>query len=318
MSALRLRGVSKSYDGRQAVEPLDLDLAEGRVCGLLGPNGAGKTSTIRMITGVMLPDSGEVRILGEPYRPELRRRIGYLPEEHGLYPKMLVREHLVFLASLQGVPSPRRRKVATEWLERLGLADRAERKVEELSKGMQQKLQFIATVLHDPELLVLDEPFSGLDPVNARLLKDIVLEFVARGRAVILSTHRMEEVERMCDDICLIDKGRKVVDGPLAEVKRRYGHNTVELEFDGDGAFLDRLPGVVRVDRYARYAEVRLKDGADPQTLFDALAGRVRVRRFSVGEPSVNDIFIELTGGAPATKEAPLEGAAAAALPPGA
>ncbi|MGH9869021.1 MAG: ABC transporter ATP-binding protein [Candidatus Polarisedimenticolia bacterium] len=294
--ALELKGVCKSYDGRQALEPLDLTLKRGRVCGLLGPNGAGKTTTIRMITGILLPDAGTISLFGDIFRPELRRRLGYLPEEHGLYPKMKVGEHLEFLGALHGLSPADRRARTKRWLERLGLADRAARKVEELSKGMQQKLQFIATVLHEPELLVLDEPFSGLDPGNAKVLKDIVLEFVAAGRTVILSTHRMEQVEMMCDDICLIDRGRCVVSGPLAEVKKRYGHNTVHLEFEGPGEQIERLPGVQRVDRYARYAEVRLAEKADPQDLFNALAGRVRVRRFALGEPSINDIFLELTG----------------------
>jgi ABC-2 type transport system ATP-binding protein len=295
-AALELRGISKSYKGHQALHPLDLSLAPGRVCGLLGPNGAGKTTTIRMITGILLPDTGSISLFGEPFSGTLRRRLGYLPEEHGLYPKMQVAEHLEFLGALHGLAPAERRRRAAGWLERLGLADRAARKVEELSKGMQQKLQFIATVLHEPDLLILDEPFSGLDPANAKLLKDIIMEFVAAGRTLLLSTHRMEQVEMMCDDICLIHRGRKVADGSLRDVKKRYGHNTVQLEFDGPGEILDRLPGVARIDRYARYAEVRLADGADPQGLYDALAGRVRVRRFALGEPSVHDIFLELTG----------------------
>ncbi|HET6372935.1 MAG TPA: ATP-binding cassette domain-containing protein [Candidatus Polarisedimenticolia bacterium] len=296
MNALELKGVSKSYDGHQALAPLDLTVGEGRVCGLLGPNGAGKTTTIRMITGILLPDVGDVVLFGEKFRQDLRRRIGYLPEEHGLYPKMIVREHLEFLAGLQGIASARRAAAVKGWLDRLGLSQWAGRKVEELSKGMQQKVQFIATVLHEPDLLVLDEPFSGLDPVNTKLLKDIILEFVRGGKTVILSTHRMEQVEMMCDDICLIDRGRQVVHGQLGEIRRRYGHNSVRVEFEGDTGFLDGLKGVSRVDRYANYAEVQLKDGAEPQILFDALAGKVRVRRFEVGEPSINDIFIELTG----------------------
>jgi ABC-2 type transport system ATP-binding protein len=304
--ALELRGVTKSYNGHQALQPLDLTLERGRVCGLLGPNGAGKTTTIRMITGILMPDSGSIRLMGEPCTSASRLRLGYLPEEHGLYPKMKVGDHLEFIGALHGLDAVERRKRVTGWLERMNLADRAQRKVEELSKGMQQKLQFIATVLHDPDLLILDEPFSGLDPGNAKLLKDILMEFVAKGRTLLLSTHRMEQVEMMCDDICLIDRGRLVVAGPIADIKKRYGHDTVQLEFDGPGEMLDALPGVRRIDRYAKYAEVRLADGADPQALYDALAGRVRVRRFALGEPSINDIFLELTGGDSATEPVPV------------
>ena len=294
--ALELRGVTKAYKGHQALHPLDLTVERGRVCGLLGPNGAGKTTTIRMITGILMPDTGSIHLMGEPCTSASRLRLGYLPEEHGLYPKMRVGEHLEFIGALHGLDPLERRRRVTQWLERLGLADRAKQKVEEFSKGMQQKLQFIATVLHDPELLILDEPFSGLDPGNAKLLKDILMEFVAKGRTLLLSTHRMEQVEMMCDDICLIDRGRLIVGGPIAEVKKKYGHDTVQLEFDGPGEMLDALPGVRRIDRYAKYAEVRMADGADPQALYDALAGRVRVRRFALGEPSINDIFLELTG----------------------
>ncbi|HKY31479.1 MAG TPA: ATP-binding cassette domain-containing protein [Candidatus Polarisedimenticolia bacterium] len=305
MNALELRGVTKTYAGKTALEPLDLAVASGRVCGLLGPNGAGKTTAIRMITGILLPDAGSVALFGEPFRPGHRRRIGYLPEEHGLYPKMPMREHLEFLAALQGVPAARRKAGVSDWIDRLKLGPWRDRKIEELSKGTQQKVQFIATVLHDPELLILDEPFSGLDPSNTKLLKDIVLEFVRRGRAVLLSTHRMEQVERMCDDICLIDKGRKVAGGPLGEVKRRYGRNTVQISFEGDASFLERLPAVERVDWYPNYVEARLRDPEGAQSVFDALAGRLRVRRFELGDPSINDIFIDLTGG-----EAPAQGAA--------
>ena len=297
MLALELRGVTKTYDGHQALAPLDLSVATGRACGLLGPNGAGKTTTIRMITGILLPDAGTVSVFGERLHPDLRRRIGYLPEEHGLYPKMIVREHLDFLAGLHRVPPPRRKAAVSEWLERLQLGSWANRKVEELSKGMQQKIQFIATVMHDPDLLILDEPFSGLDPVNTQLLKEIVLDFVKRGKTVILSTHRMEQVERICDDICLINQGRKIADGSLGEIKRRYGRNSVQIEFEGDAGFLQQLPEVERVDRYPNYAEIRLRAGADGQRILEALAGRVRIRRFEIGEPSINDIFIELIGG---------------------
>jgi ABC-2 type transport system ATP-binding protein len=298
---LELRGVAKTYDGHQAVVALDLAVPPACLYGLLGPNGAGKTTTIRMIMGILLPDQGEVRIEGAAFRPELRRRIGYLPEERGLYPKMKVRDQLEFFAGLQGVSRAERRPRIAGWLERFDLAAWAEKKVEELSKGMQQKVQLIATLLHRPPLLILDEPFAGLDPVNAKLLKDVLLEQVKAGCTVVLSTHRMEQVEQMCDAICLIDRGRKVLDGRVDAIKARYGHNTVQVEFDGDDRQLAALPGVERVESYGRYAEVRLADGADAQALLQALAGKVRVRRFEITTPSINDIFIDQVGRAPAS-----------------
>jgi len=295
MQAVQLRGVTKTYDGHRAVEPLDLDVPSGKVYGLLGPNGAGKTTTIRMMMGIILPDEGSIELLGQPYAPSIRGRIGYLPEERGLYPKMKIGEQLDFFGGLQGIEKAERGRRITHWLDRLSLSDWSNRKVEELSKGMQQKLQFIATVLHDPELLILDEPFAGLDPVNTKLLKDIMLEFVKRGRTVILSTHRMEQVEMVCDNICLINKGQKVVDGSLADVKQRYGHDSVQIEYDGEIA-LETLTGVDAVDDYGQYAELRLKDGADPQDVLAALVGKVQIRRFELTQPSINDVFIELVG----------------------
>ncbi|UCE03684.1 MAG: ATP-binding cassette domain-containing protein [Candidatus Latescibacterota bacterium] len=296
-AAIEIEGASKRFNGFLAVDSLDLAIPEGEVYGLLGPNGAGKTTTIRMILGIILPDAGRVRILGQPYDAEVRKRIGYLPEERGLYPKMKLGDQLDFIGGLDFIPRAERRRRIDEWCERFDLTSWKNHKVEELSRGMQQKVQFIATVLHDPEVLMLDEPFTGLDPVNTKLLKDIMLDFAKRGKTVILSTHRMEQVEMLCDRICLINKGRKVVDGALAEVKAQHGGRTVQVEYDGSVAVLEGHAGVERVDNYGKYAEVHLREEADTQALLASLVREVKVRRFEVMTPSINDIFIQLVGG---------------------
>jgi ABC-2 type transport system ATP-binding protein len=296
-AAIEIEGASKRFNEFLAVDSLDLAIPEGEVYGLLGPNGAGKTTTIRMILGIILPDSGRVRILGQPYDAEVRKRIGYLPEERGLYPRMKLGDQLDFIGGLDFIPRAERRRRIDEWCERFDLTSWKNHKVEELSRGMQQKVQFIATVLHDPDVLMLDEPFTGLDPVNTKLLKDIMLGFAKRGKTVILSTHRMEQVEMLCDRICLINKGRKVMDGALAEVKAQHGGRTVQVEFDGSAAVLEGHAGVERVDNYGKYAEVHLSEGADTQALLASLVREVKVRRFEVMTPSINDIFIQLVGG---------------------
>jgi ABC-2 type transport system ATP-binding protein len=224
-------------------------------------------------------------------------RIGYLPEERGLYKKMRVGDLLVFFAEIKGVAKLEARRRALAWLERMGLADRAARPVEELSKGMQQKVQFITTVIHEPELLVLDEPFSGLDPVNAGVLKDIILEFRRRGHTIVFSTHMMEQVEKMCEHICLINRGRVVLSGTLAAVKKQYGHNGVSVRFNGDGSFLKSLPEVASVQDNGNELFLRLRDGADPARVLEAARGRVEILRYELAEPSVHDIFIEQVSG---------------------
>jgi ABC-2 type transport system ATP-binding protein len=291
--ALRLSHISKAYSGHVAVQDLSLSVPRGGAFGLLGPNGAGKTTTLRMIMNVLGPDSGTIDILGQPATQHSRDRIGYMPEERGLYPRMVVEEQLLFFAELKGVP----RKVAAErlrpWLERLGLIEWRARKLNELSKGMQQKAQFIATVLHEPDILILDEPLSGLDPVAVNLMRDVFVDLRRRGKTVILSSHQMETVERLCDGIALIHQGRKVLDGPVSEVKSRHGKNTIVLAYEGDGAFLAGLPGVQKVSDFGRYVEIRMADGADPQGILREASGRLRVSRFEVVEPSLHDIFVE-------------------------
>ncbi|HLV94246.1 MAG TPA: ATP-binding cassette domain-containing protein [Candidatus Acidoferrales bacterium] len=296
MDAISLENVTKSYDGVTAVTDVSLRVREGAILGLLGPNGAGKTSTIRMVMNILVPDEGKICIFGKPVSQETRQSIGYLPEERGLYPRMEVRAVIVFLAALRGLSQADAERRANEWLKRLELSDWADRKVRDLSKGMQQKVQFIAATLHQPKIMILDEPFSGLDPVNAAMVKDIMLEMRDRGSTIVLSTHLMEQVERMCDSICLIDKGHKVLDGDLRAIKQSYGKNTVRIEFSGPDTFLAH-PGVASVNRFGSGVEAKLKPGADAQEILKAaLQAGARIDRFELLEPSLNDIFIEKTG----------------------
>ena len=292
-AAIRLAGVSKAFSGHAAVQDLSLTVPRGATFGLLGPNGAGKTTTLRMIMDVLGPDSGTIEILGQPASQGSRDRIGYMPEERGLYPRMVVEEQLLFFAELKGVPRKEASRRLRPWLERLGLVDWRHRKLNELSKGMQQKAQFIATVLHEPDILILDEPLSGLDPVAVNLMRDVFVDLRRTGKTVVLSSHQMETVERLCDAIALIHRGRKVLEGPVSEVKSRHGKNTVVLAYEGDGAFLAGLPGVQNVSDFGRYVEIRMAEGADPQVILQEAATRLRVSRFEVVEPSLHDIFVE-------------------------
>jgi ABC-2 type transport system ATP-binding protein len=272
---------------------LSLNVPRASVFGLVGPNGAGKTTTLRMVMNVLAPDTGSLEILGRPADAASRDRIGYMPEERGLYPRMVLEDQLLFFAEMKGTPRAEARKSLPRWMERLGLEDKwRRRRLNELSKGMQQKAQFIATVLHDPEILILDEPMSGLDPVGADVMRGVLLELRREGRTLVLSGHQMETVERLCDSIALIDQGEKLLEGTVVEVKRRFGTNSLALSFEGDGAFLAALPGVERVTDHGQYAELALAPGADPQEILHAVAARVRVRRFELVEPSLRDIFV--------------------------
>jgi ABC-2 type transport system ATP-binding protein len=291
--ALVLKGVSKAFAGHVAVKDLSLEVPRGSVFGLLGPNGAGKTTTLRMVMDILGVDSGEIEILGRRADQATRDRIGYMPEERGLYPRMVLEEQLVFMAALKGLGRKAASKRLGPWLERLGLSDWRQRRTNELSKGMQQKAQFIATVLHDPELLIMDEPMSGLDPVGMDVMRDVMVDLRRRGATIILSSHQMDTVERLCDRVALIHKGEKVLDGAVGEVKDRHGRNTLVLAFDGDGSFLGSLTGVARVSDFGQYVEIRMEEGADPQAILKAATERVRVRRFEIVVPSLHDIFVE-------------------------
>lgn len=299
---LKVSNLRKVYDKVVAVDGVSLEVKHGQVFGLLGPNGAGKTTTIRVVLNIIRPDGGEVRFDGRTFIPTTWNSIGYLPEERGLYRKSKILSTLLYFASLKGMAEREAKPQAFEWLERFGLKDRAWDKVEELSKGNQQKVQFILAVLHRPKLLILDEPFSGFDPVNQLLLKDILLELRQQNVAIIFSTHQMEQVEKMCDDICLINRGKPVLSGALRDVKQQYGKNSIHLEFDGDGSFLKDLPIVRKADIYKNYAEIELTDISRSNELLSTIDGRVRIRKFEVVEPSLNSIFLDVVG-SPALKE---------------
>jgi len=289
-----LSHVTKTFDRRfKAVDDVSLSIPEGVIYGLLGPNGAGKTTTIRMIMRIIYPDTGDISIFGQPLKQVSKDRIGYLPEERGVYKKMKVIELLTFFGEIKSMKAADARREGMKWLERLELGPTAQKKVEELSKGMQQKVQFISTVMHSPDLVILDEPFSGLDPINADVLKDIILEFNRNGHTIIFSTHMMEQVEKLCDEICLINKGRKVLDGRLSDVKRRHGYNTITIRFDGDGAFLKDLPEVESVNDHGNEVFLRLRDGADSGAVLQAAAARLEIQKFELAEPSIHDIFVE-------------------------
>ena len=294
MDAVCLENVTKRFDSFDAVSSLTMGIKEGAVFGLLGPNGAGKTTTLRMVVRILLPDEGSVRVLGQPLSDETQDLIGYLPEERGLYRQMRLLEILVFLGALKGLSEAEAERRARVWLERLGLADRMNDEVHNLSRGMQQKVQFIAAILHRPPLVILDEPFTGLDPVNAAVVKDVMLELRNQGATIILSTHRMDQVEQMCDSICLMNKGQKLLDGNLKAIKKSYGNNTVRMEFVGDPAFM-QLPGVIeRINPYGEVVEITLRPGANAQQILKSAVERgVEVRRFELIEPPLNDIFIE-------------------------
>ena len=298
---VRLERVTKRFAGHTAVDDLSLSVAPGVIYGLLGPNGAGKTTTIRMILHIVLPDSGRVELFGGTAPRAQAARVGYLPEERGLYRKMRVLDVLVFLGEMRGLERRAARRSAEGWLERFGLAAWRARRIDELSKGMQQKVQFISTVLHEPALVILDEPFAGLDPVNAQVLKDAVLELRQRGATVLFSTHIMEQAERLCDELCIVARGRKLVDGALADIKRTVTRQHLIIAFSANAGraapvFADRSL-ITKLDDYGRYAELELCPGADPQeVLHRVVSSGAALTRFELVEPSLHTIFLELVG----------------------
>lgn len=294
MNAVELRGVTKSFGKAPAVAELDLVVPKGSIYGFIGPNGAGKTTTIRIITGIFYPNAGSVRVLGEEVRGACSARVGYLPEERGLYKRMKVRDILRFFAELKGVRNGPGH--VDDWLRRLGLSECADRKVEALSKGMSQKVQFIAAVIARPELLILDEPFSGLDPVNMEVIRAAVLDLRAQGSTIILSTHDMLTAERMCDYICMIFRGRKVLDGTLSEIQATYGSDTIRLRTEGGRAALEGLEGIESLNDFGQMQELRLRRDYDPQRLLETVLARTRVWSYEVAKPSLHDIFVRIAG----------------------
>lgn len=293
---IELRCVSRSFGQVRAVDSISFETREGEIFGLLGPNGAGKSTTIKMIMNILRPDSGEILFNGSRIRESDKDRIGYLPEERGLYRKVKINEMLLYLASLKNANRPAAEKRLDEWLSRFDLLEWKTRTPETLSKGMAQKVQFIAAVLHEPEFVFLDEPFSGLDPVSTDVLREAVLELGSRGATILFSTHNMEVAEKICSRLLVIDHGRELVSGSLADIKSRYGHNTVIVEFDGTIDF-SALSGMVNsMARFPRWVELELMEGASPQTLLRILLGQVSVRRFEVVSPSLHRIFVDLVG----------------------
>lgn len=290
---LQLERIRKEYDTKVAVDNLSLEVPKGVIYGIIGPNGAGKTTTIRMIMNITIPDSGRVLFEGRLADADFRNRVGYLPEERGLYKKMTLSEVIIYMAKLKGQSAAATKPKIDGWLERTDLQDYKQKKVEELSKGMQQKLQFITTIIHEPDIIILDELFSGLDPLNMELIKSILLELKREGRTILFSTHVMEQAEKLCDYICMINRGHKVIDGRMADVKKQFGKNSIQLEVDGNAGFVGSLPGVKSSTEFSNYVELRLEDGADSNAILQAVAGKVRVRRFAVMEPSLYDIFID-------------------------
>lgn len=291
---LNVANVSKRFGEFSAVQDLSFTVRPGRVFGFLGPNGAGKTTTIRMIVGITVPDEGSIELFGEKISPAMQDRIGYLPEERGLYKKLKVVDQLRYFAALKNVSGAEAEKRIDFWLDRMGLSEWKRKKTTDLSKGMQQKIQFISTVLHDPDLLILDEPFSGLDPINTEFMMDVLSEFRTKDKTVIFSTHMIETAEKLCKDILLINKSRKIVSGSLREIKESYGKDLIALRVEGGGAVLEDKRLVARSVTHADELEIQLAKGADAQELLKALVqnGAV-VSKFEQVEPSLNDIFIE-------------------------
>ena len=300
MAHLDVSNVTKRYGDTVAVDDVSFQAEPGRILGLLGPNGAGKTSTIRMITYITVPDTGAIRYDGETVGTWSQQRMGYLPEERGLYKRLRVKEQLVYLGTLKGLSKTEAAARADHWLDRFDATGWADMKTEELSKGMQQKIQFIATLLHDPSLLIFDEPFSGLDPINSDLLRDIILELRRGDRTILFASHRMEQVEQLCDDICLMAEGDVVLQGPLRDIKKQFGENTLVLEFDGDDSFVDALEaeGLVRVNtRSAHRAELTLADGTDARQVLDrTLDATNELYRYERVAPPLSEIFVEVVG----------------------
>lgn len=293
MPILDVQNITKKFGDFTAVDRVRFSVEPGRIFGILGPNGAGKTTSIRMMNYITIPDEGEITIKGIPVGRETQPMIGYMPEERGLYKKMKVGEHLIYLAQLKGMNTADAKKALRYWLERFEAIDWIKKEVGELSKGMQQKIQFIATIVHDPDIYIFDEPFSGLDPINSELLKQVILELKSNGKTIIFSTHRMEQVEQMCDDIVLYNQGRTILQGKVQEIKQSFGKRTVVLEFDGDASFLDELEGVHFNNRSNRFVEFTPSDESMIRPILEKAMASVDVHRFERVYPSLHEIFIE-------------------------
>ena len=290
---LSVKNLTKEYKNVTAVNDISFNVEPGKIFGLLGPNGAGKTTTIRIALNIIRPTSGSVSFEGKPITNEFSNDIGYLPEERGLYKKSKVIDVINYFASLKNLDKNRTADRAKHWLNKLGIENYRVNKIEELSKGNQQKVQFITAIIHDPKLLILDEPFSGFDPINQQLIRETILSFVNSGKVVILSTHQMETAEKLCSDILLLNKGKEVCKGSLSEIKRDFGTNNVKIEFEGNASFLNSLPEVNSIDLYGIYAEVHLRRDVKPAEFLRNISDKLLINQFSVIEPTLNKIFID-------------------------
>ncbi len=301
MTALEVKNLTKTFDGLTAVDNVSFNIPEGSVFGLIGRNGAGKTTTIRMMMNIYLPDSGEVILKGRTIGQEFKNNVGYLPEERGLYKKMKVWDTLLYLAELKGKTGKEIEKKAIEYLKRFDLEDRKYSKIEDLSKGNQQKIQFIATIIHEPDFLIFDEPFSGLDPINTNLLKQIILEMRNLGKVIIFSTHLMEFAEKMCDHIAMIDHGKIILDGNLNDIKEKFAKNNVSINYEGNISFLQNNPIIEHFEDFGNTAGIKVKQPDDIQELLKLLVqNNVVIKKFNVDEISLHEIFVTLAGKEPA------------------
>jgi len=292
-NAIELTHVSKSFGKFRAVDDLSLAVPKGAMFGLLGPNGAGKTTSIRMIMNITAPDSGDIAILGNPMDRDMQNRIGYLPEERGLYRKMKVIDHLYFLAAIKEVSREEAKRRIADWLDKMELRPWLNKKVDELSKGMQQKIQFIATIVHDPDILILDEPFSGLDPINVALMRDFFLEFRARGKTIVFCTHVLEQAEKLCDEICLMARSRKILEGSMKELKRRYSQDLLRIAMDASVEEVRTLPGVASAKALDGTFVVGLVPGTDRREFLKRTLERFRIDAFSQKEPELEEIYLD-------------------------
>ena len=298
MNVLKLEHVVKQFGEKRAVNGISFEARQGEIFGLIGANGAGKTTTMRMVLGLIFPDEGNITYAGKPYSAELKGRFGYLPEERGLYPKYKVSEQIVYLAELRGMKRSDADRELKSWLERFGVPENYGRKVEELSKGNQQKIQFIAAVIHRPDYLILDEAFSGLDPVNVELLKETIQDLKRQGTTILFSSHRMEHVEELCENVCILDRSNAVLQGRLREIKRRFPRERVMLATEQPVEGIDRIPGVTLVRRMENGYDIRISDEKAAQRILQLAAESSEVTRFELMEPSLNEIFIKTVGGA--------------------
>ncbi len=292
MKTISLENVQKKFNNTTAVDNISFEVSEGKIFGLLGPNGAGKTTTIRMIAGIIFPDKGNVEILGKTQPEEYQKFIGYLPEERGLYRKVKVIEQLIYFAQLKGMHRRLAYQRAMQWLETLDSQDLAQKRIQELSKGMQQKIQFISALIHDPEILILDEPFSGFDPINVDIFKQIIMEFKQKGKTILLSTHIMEQAEQLCDEVCLINKGKIILKGSIDSIKSSYGRDTVICEFNGDSQFIRNLQNVKIISLTDSRIEFRISPNFNLKSFVDELINSTELIKFELTQPSLREIFI--------------------------